>query len=45
VFVAGAGDEVHSGEVHGGQAAGAGCPGEERVVVFEVADDLTGWGG
>ena len=42
MFVAGAGDEVHSGEVHGGQAACAGLPGGERVVVFEVADDLSG---
>jgi hypothetical protein len=42
VFVAGAGDEVHSGEVHGGQAACARLPGGERVVVFEVADDLNG---
>jgi hypothetical protein len=43
VFFAGARDEVHSVQVHGGQAAGAGGPGGERVVVFEVADDLIGW--
>jgi hypothetical protein len=42
VYLAGAGDEVHAGQVHGGQAAGAGGPGGERVVVFEVADDLMG---